>query len=70
MLEIEQQKRSEDGLNFGIDEPFFLTSAGQRIQAVFEEGNSKDDTSARSIRAFHFTSSARGNCMGMEEAAW
>ena len=73
MLEIEQQEKIRaDLLQFlGIDETVFLTiGERRRIQAVFEEGHSKEDKiSAVQYVRFRFTPEARDAFVsGREEA--
>jgi hypothetical protein len=74
MLEIEQQEKiREDLLKFlGIDETVFLKiGEGHRIQAVFEEGRSKEDKiSAVQYVRFRFTPEARGVFAAGREEAW
>jgi len=74
MLEIEQQENiREDLLKFlGIDEAVFLTiGERRRIQAIFEEGHSKEDKiSAVQYVRFRFTPEALEAFAAEEEAAW
>jgi hypothetical protein len=74
MLEIEQQEKiREELLKFlGIDETVFLTiGERQRIQAVFEEGHSKEDKiSAVQYVRFRFTPEAREAFVAGREEAW
>jgi hypothetical protein len=74
MLEIEQQEKiREDLLKFlGIDETVFLTT-GERhtIQAVFEQGHSKEDKiSAVQYVRFRFTPEAREAFVAGRDEAW
>ncbi|HEY3304371.1 MAG TPA: DUF3501 family protein [Candidatus Binatia bacterium] len=74
MLEIEQQEKiREDLLKFlGIDQAVFL-KIGERhtIQAVFEEGHSKEDKiSAVQYVRFRFTPEAREAFVAGRDEAW
>jgi hypothetical protein len=74
MLEIEQQEKIRDDLLkfLGIDETVFLTiGERRRIQAVFEEGHSKEDKiSAVQYVRFRFTPEAREAFVAGREEAW